>query len=105
VRVVGASGDLGGAIARIPEAVERATGERVVPTEVDAGLGGAVFRTAPESVRDREFYEVRTDGRETTVERWRAGDSGRARVPFTLTRRALEGLVDGVGGVVGGATG
>lgn len=98
LRVHNPAGNLEHAVATVPAAASRALGERVEPTEVDAGLGGAVFRTAPGDVRDREFYEVRTTGTHTTVERFRATDGARVPVPFTVTRKALGRLVDDLAG-------
>lgn len=98
LRVATPGGALERAVAVVPEATSRALGERIEPVEVDPGLGGAVFRSAPSEIRDREFYEVRTTGSETTVERYRSEAEGRVRVPFILTRRALGRLVDEVAG-------
>lgn len=94
LKVAGGRGGLPGAVERLPGAASRALGETIVPVEVDAGLGGAVFRTAPNEVREREFYEIRATGTEATVERFRAHDTGRDKVPFTLTRKQLGRLVD-----------
>lgn len=99
VRVRGPVGrDLRDTVERLPDALG-VLSEPVTPVEVDPTLGGAVLRSPP---KRREFYEVRTDGREVSVERHRIGPEGRARVPFTLTREQLGRLVEGVGGVVGG---
>lgn len=98
VRVVGAAGGVAGAVERVPAAVSRALGEKVVATEVDPALGGAVFRTDPAHMRDREFTEVRAEGDATTVERYRVTDAGRDKIPFAITRRALERLVDDLAG-------
>ncbi|MBM4391643.1 MAG: hypothetical protein FJ090_11020 [Deltaproteobacteria bacterium] len=98
LRVTTPGGEFDRAVGVIPAAASRALGDRIVPVEVDAGLGGAVFRSAPDEIRDREFYEVRTTGSETTVERFRNEEEGRVRVPFILTRKALGRLVDEVAG-------
>ncbi|MBM4369072.1 MAG: hypothetical protein FJ102_22845 [Deltaproteobacteria bacterium] len=98
LRVTTPGGELDRAVEVIPVATSRALGDRIVPVEVDAGLGGAVFRSAPEEIRDREFYEVRTTGSETTVERFRNEEEGRVKVPFILTRKALGRLVDEIAG-------
>lgn len=90
-------GDLRGCVERLPDALD-VLPEPVTPVEVDATLGGAVLRSQP---RRREFYEVRTDGQEVSVEKLRMGPDGRAKVPFTLTREQLGRLVEGVGGAVG----
>lgn len=83
--------------ARLPGAL-RGLPERLVTVEVAPTLGGAVVRTVPEEVRDREFFEARTDGRVTQLERVRATGEGREQVPFTVTREALGRIVDRVAG-------
>lgn len=80
---------------RLPDAL-RALPDRMVTVEVAPTLGGAVLRSAPEDVRNREFFEARTDGRVTEVERVRVGTTGREPVPFTMTREALGRIVDKV---------
>lgn len=98
VRVRSATkGDLRGCVERLPDALD-ALPEPVSPVEVDPVLGGAVLRSPP---RRREFFEVRTDGQEVSVEKLRMGPDGRAKVPFTLTREQLGRLVEGVGEAVG----
>lgn len=87
------AGSIAGQAARLPDAL-RSLPERVVPVEVDPGLGGAILRSEPREVRDHEFFEVRTDGREATIERVRG--EARERVPFTLTREELGRLVERV---------
>jgi hypothetical protein len=84
-------GNLERCIEALPDALH-ALPDRVAPTEVDPRLGGAVLRSAP---RKREFFEVRTDGREVSVEKHRVGPEGRTRVPFTLTREQLGRVVEG----------
>lgn len=84
------------AVGALPDAVGRALGEPLVVTEVAPALGGAVLRS-PVDRDDREFYEVRTDGEQASVERWRVGEEGRERVPFTLTRKDLGRVVEGLG--------
>lgn len=88
------------AAARLPGAL-RGLPERLVTVEVAPALGGAVARTAAEEVRDREFFEARTDGRVTDLERVRATPDGRERVPFTVTREVLGRIVDRVAGDAG----
>jgi hypothetical protein len=85
---------------RLPDAV-RCLPETVVPVEVDAKLGGAILRTTPREVVDSEFFEVRSDGLEVSLERHRRAAGGPERVPFTLTREQLGRLVDNLGDVVG----
>lgn len=108
VRVEVPRGDtLGAQAERLPEAL-RVLPDRVVPVEVDPGLGGAVLRSRPRDVRDGEFFEARADGRSLTLGRRRAGPEGREDVPFTLTREQLRRLVDDVGDALappGGADG
>lgn len=97
VRVRGAAPrELRGCVDRLPDALD-VLADPVTPVEVAPALGGAILRSAP---KRREFYEVRTDGHEVSVERHRVGPDGRARVPFTLTREQLGRLVEGVGGVL-----
>lgn len=84
----------GGSSERIAERASRALGETIVPIEVDPALGGGVFRTAPDAMTGREFYELRNGPTETTVERHRVGEHGREAVPYTLTRKQLHRLVD-----------
>lgn len=81
---------------RFPETM-RALPDRLVPLEVDPRLGGAVLRSDPRDVRRREFFEVRTDGRNASLERRRGGPDGSERVPFTVTREQLGRLVDEMG--------
>ena len=82
---------------RLPDAL-RVLPDRVVPVEVAPTLGGAVLRSHPAQVRDREYFEVRTDGRAVDVERVRSGDAGREAIGFTLTREQLRRLVDDLEG-------
>jgi hypothetical protein len=84
--------------ARLPGALRGALPERLAPVEVDPGLGGAILRSEPQDMRGGEFYEVTTDGDASTLERLRVEKDGRSRVPFTLTRDQLRGVVDGLGG-------
>jgi hypothetical protein len=63
----------------------------VRPIEVDPGLGGAVLRSVP---RRKVYFEVRTDGRTTTVEKVHIGADGREKVPYTLTREQLGRMVE-----------
>lgn len=89
-------GDVAGHAARLPGALGALT-ERVRPVEVDPTLGGAVLRSKP---RRQEYFEVRSDGREVSVEKLRRGPDGRTRVPFVLTREQLGRLVEDVGEVL-----
>lgn len=104
VRVRGPErGDVVGQAQRLPEALG-VLPDRVRPLEVDPALGGAVLRSRVRTPREggaREYFEVRTDGREVSVEKLRAGPNGRAAVPFTLTREQLGRLVDDVGEAIG----
>ena len=85
------------AAARLPEAL-RGLSERMIAVEVAPALGGAVLRSAPGEVQNREFFEARTDGHVTELGRVRVGSAGRESVPFTVTREALGRIVDRVGG-------
>lgn len=67
--------------------------DRFTVVEADPRLGG-VLRSP---VRREEFYEARTDGDNVSVEKQRIGESGRERVPFTLTREQLGRVVEGIG--------
>jgi hypothetical protein len=84
--------------AALPERM-RSLPDAVEPVEVDPALGGAILRTVPDEVRDREFFEidVRTDG--VGVKRYRADDQsgGREVIDFTLTRKGLGKLIDEIG--------
>jgi hypothetical protein len=40
------------------------------------------------------YFEVRTDGRTTTVEKVHIGADGREKVPYTLTREQLGRMVE-----------
>jgi hypothetical protein len=96
VCVSGGNGDVPGQAARLPGELRGVLPERLEPVEVAPGLGGAILRSEPGDIRDREFFEVRTDGRSTTLERLRVTATGRERVPFTLSREALGQVVDGM---------
>lgn len=84
---------------RLPEAL-RPLPEDVVPVEVDRALGGSVLRTRPSHIVDREFFEVRTRGDTTSIERRRAGPDGWEPRPFTMTREQLRRIVDAVGDAI-----
>lgn len=96
VRVEGGDRTVQEEATRVPDAL-RGLAERVVPVEVDPKLGGAVFRSAKEEVQNREFFEARSDGNVTEVERVCARPEGRVAVPFTLTREALGRMVGKLG--------
>ena len=82
---------------RLPEQL-RALPERVEPIEVDASLGGARLRSAPQG-EDREMIEVDLQAHSTTIRRTvRDDDGGRSSHDFTLTREQLERLVGQAGG-------
>jgi hypothetical protein len=92
----------------VTEHVERlahagdALGETLRPVEVAPTLGGAVLRGPARGRGEREFFEVRTDGRTVGVERWRVGPDGRAPTGFTVTREQLRRLVDDLDESLGG---
>lgn len=97
VRVtVARSGNIVQQAERLPEAC-RTLPERIVPVEVAPTLGGAVLRSHPRDIVDREFFEVQTDGRSATIGRVNNGPEGRVAVPFTVTREQLRRLVDDIG--------
>jgi len=81
--------------AKVPDAL-RALPERILPIEVAPDLGGAILRSDPADMHNREFYEARTDGRVVEIERYRCAENGRERIPFTLTREQLGRVVDGL---------
>jgi hypothetical protein len=77
---------LGGALRSIPD--------RLAPVEVDRALGGAVLRSRPEDMRDREFYEVEVREREVEVRKHRIGDDGlREDTDWDVTREQLGRLL------------
>ena len=89
--------DVGDEAEALPERL-RTLPERVVPVEVDRGLGGAVLRTRPEQMREREFFEVEVRPNTTTIRRHRVGEDGsRQATDFALTRDQLGRLVDELG--------
>ena len=73
--------------------------ERVIPVEMDARLGGAVLRTAPEAVRDREFFEVELRGsRNVELQRFKVQKDGdRQATDWTMTREQLEKIFEEMG--------
>jgi hypothetical protein len=77
----------------------RSLPERLVPSEVDRGLGGAILRSDPDEMHGGEFFEldVRSTG-ETRLGRQRAvPGSDREKLDFTLTHGQLGRLVDELG--------
>ena len=97
LRVVASGpGDITRQAERLPEAL-RSLPERLVPIEVAPSLGGAILRSHARDIVDREFFEVRTDGRAATLGRVRSGPEGRETLPFTVTREQLKRLIDGMG--------
>jgi hypothetical protein len=85
---------------RLPDAL-RVLPERVRPVEIAPSLGGAVLRSHPDDMVNREYFEVRTNGQEVTVERHRGDADGREQVPFTVTREQLGRMVDDLGRAMG----
>lgn len=74
-------------------------GERVEPVELAPELGGGVLRTAPDDMVEGRFFEIgiSDDGRQAELERYQVGEDGeRSREPFTVTRRSLGRVVDGL---------
>lgn len=71
----------------------RSLPDRVEPSEVAPGLGGAILRTVPEEVRGR-YFEVDVRPHHTEVRRVKVTDGERDGDDFVLTREQLEQLVD-----------
>jgi hypothetical protein len=74
-------------------------GERVEPVEVAPELGGAVLRTRPEEMVEGRFYQIDVgdEGRQAELGRVRIDERGhREREPFTVTRKNLGQVVDGL---------
>jgi len=101
LRVEGRHGDLAERASAVAEGL-RPQGERLLPVEVDPGLGGAVLRTRPEDMQRGHFYEVGLDATGAELSRHRRTPGGRVREPFALTREELGRIVEGLGQVVGG---
>ncbi len=73
----------------------RALPDPIVPVEVDPGLGGAILRSAPAQMQDRESWEIAGRPLRTTIRKQRVGEDGlREETDFTLTRDQLRRLVD-----------
>jgi hypothetical protein len=85
------------AVSGLPDAL-RALPERILPVEVSPSLGGAILRSDPRDMIDQEYFEVRTDGQDTSVHRYRRGSGSREEVPFTLTRDQVRRVVRGLTG-------
>lgn len=96
IRVAGGGARITEQATRLPDAL-RPLPERIVPVEVAPELGGAILRSDPADIVDREYFEVHSDANATTVERYQAHADGRARVPFTLTHEQLGRVIDGIG--------
>lgn len=92
IHVTGSGTTIQDAAARIPEAC-RTLPDRILPIEVDPGLGGAIFRSDPRDIRDG-YFEAHTNGRSATIERIGLKNGERSPIPFTLTREQLGRLVD-----------
>lgn len=73
----------------------RSLPDRVAPVEVDAGLGGAVFRSEPDA--EQGWFEVEVRGAEAEIGRRRRTEAGREAVDWTMTREGLRRLVEEVG--------
>lgn len=86
--------DLEEEAAELPERL-RSLPERMTPVEIDKRLGGGRFRTDPDEIVDREFFELDLKNeRELDLRRLRAGDNGREVIDWTMTRRQLRGVLD-----------
>ena len=90
-----------------PNRLDRAAGRAIPRDDADAPGPTDAFGSGPSAGgsgaslgfprhADREFFEVRTDGRKASLERRRAGLDGSERVPFTVTREQLGRLVEGM---------
>lgn len=85
---------------RLSRRLERHLDEDLAPSEVDPRLGGAVLRTRPEQVRDREFYELEIEQAGEVELRRKKGlaSGGWGACSFPLTRRRLGRLLDELSG-------
>lgn len=94
VRVDGAKGNVGDRSRRLADNL-RPGGERLVPVEVDEGLGGGTLRTSPDEVNEGRYYQVDVDKEGAELSRHRADAQGkRSNEPFTVTRDQLGEIVD-----------
>lgn len=87
--------DIGREAGELPQRL-RSLPERLVPVEVDAGLGGAILRTEPSELTEGEFYELEVRGpRDLELKRYRVEPGKeRERTDWTMTRKQLGRLVD-----------
>jgi hypothetical protein len=79
----------------LPERM-RSLPDRIEPVEVDRRLGGAILRSKPEEMRDREFFELGLTGpRDMDLKRLKA-EPGQEREPtdWTMSRKGLGRLLD-----------
>lgn len=76
----------------LPDRV-RSLPQRVEPVEVDAGLGGGIFRT-PVDDRKQDYFQIDVRGRDADVEHYVVEDGERRATDFTITREGLGRLVD-----------
>lgn len=73
----------------------RALPERVVRSEVDPRLGGAVLRTDPSDIDDGEFTQVDVRGEhDVELRRYKRTPDGHEGTDFTVTRKQLGRLLD-----------
>jgi len=97
LRVDGAEGSV---VDRANDLAEhlRPNGDRLVPVEVDANLGGGTLRTAPDEMRGH-FHQVDVDAKGAELTRHRVDDNGsRQREGLGVTREQLRSLVDTMAG-------
>lgn len=88
-----------GAAERLASRV-RSLPERLVPVEVDPGLGGAVLRSRPDEMRGRDFYQLEVDaeGRRGVTRQRPSPGGGREATDWTMTRDQLGRLLDELDG-------
>jgi hypothetical protein len=68
--------------------------DRVIPIEVDPGLGGATLRTDPDDRSDDRFIEVHVRGATTDIRRHRVVDGNREPADWAMTREGLRRILD-----------
>jgi hypothetical protein len=85
------------AAVELPDAL-RDLPTRLVPTEVDATLGGITLRTSPDDMPHGDFFQVDVRGDHTTIERLQPNQRGdRTNLDWTMTRDQLGRVLDKLG--------